>query len=125
MIALPQRVLYVGVALAGAAAVAGSIALAAASDTLVRPALQAVLINWITVPYLISGLLAWWRRPANRLGPLMTAVGITMALTTGQWSTRPLLHTVGHLVDLLPAALFLHVFLAFPTGRLRHWPERA
>jgi signal transduction histidine kinase len=120
-----QRWLLGGFAAIGAAAVAASITLAALSDTLVRPALQVVLVNWITVPYLVSGLIAWWRRPASRLGPLMIAVAVVMALTTGQWSHRPVPHTIGHLVDLLPAAMFLHVFLAFPTGRLHRGLERA
>ena len=122
---MTQRWLLGGVAILGAAAVAGSIALAAVSDTLVRPALSAVLINWITVPYLVGGLVAWWRRPASRLGPLMVAVALAMAVTAGQWSHQPVLHTVGHLADLLPAAMFLHVFLAFPTGRLNPGVERA
>ncbi|MFD3402792.1 sensor histidine kinase [Kribbella sp. NPDC058693] len=95
-----------------------SVALAMAGDELVRPGLQALLFNWITVPYLISGTLAWWRRPASRLGPLMIATGFVMALTALQWSTVPVLLSIGHLLDLLPAAMFLHVFLAYPTGRV-------
>src|SRR3712207_8119809 len=47
-----------------------------------------------------------------------------MAATTLQWSEKPLLHSVGHLLDMLPAALFVHAFLAFPTGRLAARPER-
>ncbi|MEU4286984.1 sensor histidine kinase [Kribbella sp. NPDC026596] len=95
-----------------------SVALALAGDELVRPGLQALLFNWITIPYLISGTLAWWRRPASRLGPLMIATGFVMALTALQWSTVPVLLSIGHLLDLLPAAMFLHVFLAYPTGRV-------
>ena len=37
---------------------------------------------------------------------------------------RPLPRRPGHLLDLLPAALFLHVFLAYPTGRLQSRAER-
>ncbi|WP_132146923.1 sensor histidine kinase [Kribbella antiqua] len=95
-----------------------SITLAMAGDELVRPGLQALLFNWITVPYLISGTLAWWRRPASRLGPLMITTGFVMALTALQWSTVPALFAIGHLLDLAPAAMFVHVFLAYPTGRV-------
>jgi len=95
-----------------------SVALALAGDELVRPGLQALLFNWITVPYLISGTIAWWRRPESRLGPLMIATGFVMALTALQWSTIPVLFSIGHLLDLVPAAMFLHVFLAYPTGRV-------
>ena len=76
------------------------------------------------MPYVLSGLVAWWRRPASRLGPLMLLLGFTMALTPLQWSSQPLLHSVGHLFDMVPAAMFLHIFLAFPTGRLTRRPER-
>jgi signal transduction histidine kinase len=103
---------------AGFATLVVSVALALAGDELVRPGLQALLFNWITVPYLISGTIAWWRRPASRLGPLMIATGFVMALTALQWSTVPVLFSIGHLLDLLPAAMFLHVFLAYPTGRV-------
>ena len=120
----PPRWLLAGLAIFGLAGAVASVAVALASETLVRPVLQAFLINWITIPYLLSGLIAWWRRPASRLGPLMVAVGYTMALTSLQWSHQPVLHSLGHLVDLLPAALFLHVFLAYPTGRLRRRAER-
>ena len=34
------------------------------------------------------------------------------------------MHSIGHLFDMVPAAMFLHVFLAFPTGRLTRRPER-
>jgi signal transduction histidine kinase len=101
-----------------------SVALAMAGDELVRPGLQALLFNWITVPYLISGTLAWWRRPASRLGPLMIATGFVMALTALQWSTVPVLLSIGHLLDLVPAAMFLHVFLAYPTGRVVGRPRQ-
>ncbi|WP_432882885.1 histidine kinase [Kribbella sp. CA-245084] len=102
----------------------GSIGLALAGDELVRPGLQAFLFNWITIPYLISGTLAWWRRPDSRLGPLMIATAFVMALTALQWSSVPALHTFGHLLDMVPSAMFLHVFLAYPTGQLETRPRR-
>ena len=38
--------------------------------------------------------------------------------------TNALPYTIGLLFDLLPAVIFLHVFLAFPSGRLERRPER-
>lgn len=102
----------------GLGSVASVLVLALTSDELVRPGLQAFLVNWITVPYLVSGVLAWWRRPDSRLGPLMIATAFAMALTALQWSPATVLFSIGHLVDMLPAAMFVHVFLAFPTGRV-------
>jgi signal transduction histidine kinase len=107
-----------GTVVVGFGTLLGSIGLALAGDELVRPGLQAFLFNWITIPYLISGTLAWWRRPDSRLGPLMIATGFVMALTALQWSSVPALHTFGHLLDMVPSAMFLHVFLAYPTGQL-------
>ena len=101
------------IAVASTAVVVGSLILALASEQLDLPGLRAFLIGWIVIPYVVSGMVAWWRRPASRLGPLMVATGFGMAITPLQWSDQPLVYSVGHLFDMLPAALFLHVFLAF------------
>ena len=53
----------------------------------------------------------------------MIVTGLAMALIALQWSTTATSHR-RPLVDLLPAALFLHVFLAYPTGRLQSRAER-
>ncbi|MEU4190729.1 histidine kinase [Kribbella sp. NPDC026611] len=113
-----------GTVVLGLGTLLGSIALAVAGDELVRPGLQAFLFNWITIPYLISGALAWWRRPESRLGPLMIATAFVMALTALQWSQVPGLFSLGHLLDMVPSAMFLHVFLAYPTGRLETRPRQ-
>ena len=89
-----------------------------------RPALRLFLLGWIVIPYAVSGALAWWRRPASRLGPLMLLTAFVMGLVPLQWSSQPLLYSVGHLLDMVPAAVFLHTFLAFPTGRLSGRWER-
>ncbi len=120
----PQSWMLWAIVVAGIGVVTASLILALASDQLNRPGLRAFLIGWIAIPYVVGGILAWWRRPASRLGPLMIATGFAMALTPLQWSTQPLVYSVGHLLDMLPAAMFLHVFLAFPTGRLGKTPER-
>jgi signal transduction histidine kinase len=112
------------IAVASTAVVIGSLILALASEQLDLPGLRGFLIGWIVIPYVLSGILAWWRRPASRLGPLMVATGFAMAITPLQWSDQPLVYSVGHLLDMLPAAMFLHVFLAFPTGRLTTTAER-
>ena len=88
------------------------------------PGLQAALLDWILLSYLFSGLVAWRRRPDNRFGPLMIAAGLALCLGALQPANAGLPFTVGQAFDLLPIAIFLHVFLAFPTGRLRSRPER-
>jgi signal transduction histidine kinase len=102
----------------------GVLILVVASARLEPTVLRFFLVAWIVVPYVVSGAIAWWRRPASRFGPLMLLTGIVMALNPLQWSTQPWAHSIGHLVDMLPAAMFLHVFLAFPSGRVRDRRER-
>ena len=41
-----------------------------------------------------SGLIAWWRRPANRMGLLMTAFGFACAAPPRQYSHDDLVFTV-------------------------------
>ena len=122
--AAPRSWMLWAVAVAGIGVLAGVLILGLASSRLDQPGLRAFFIGWIVVPYVLSGLVAWWRRPASRLGPLMLLLGFTMALTPLQWSSQPLVHSIGHLFDMVPAAMFLHVFLAFPTGRLSGRTER-
>jgi signal transduction histidine kinase len=120
----PSLVLVCAIALGGVAAAASTFALALASDHVPEPGLQAALTGWITLPYIFGGLVAWWRRPDSRLGPLMVAAGFAMFGSTLAWANRALPFTIGQAFDLLPAVLFLHVFLAYPTGRLRRRVER-
>jgi signal transduction histidine kinase len=121
----PKPFLLWAIALAGVAAAACSVLLAHANDQLSEPGIRAALIDWITLPYILAGVIAWSRRPASRFGPLMIAAGFAMFLSSLQWATAPLPYTIGLAFDLVPAALFLHVFLAFPSGRLERRPERA
>jgi signal transduction histidine kinase len=120
----PRAPVLWAIALAACAAAACSFALAFASDHVAEPGLQAVLIDWITLPYVLGGLIAWWRRPDSRFGPLMVAAGFATFLSSLQWANAALPYTIGLAFDLIPAALFLHVFLAFPSGRLQRRPER-
>lgn len=120
----PRSWMLWAVAVAGIGVLTGVMVLALASAHLDQPGLRAFLVGWIVLPYVTGGLVAWWRRPSSRLGPLMLLLGFTMALTPLQWSSHPVLHGVGHVVDMVPAAIVLHIFLAFPTGRLPHRPER-
>jgi signal transduction histidine kinase len=120
----PHAWMLWAIAVAGIGIITGTLVLALASSQLDRLGLRSLLVGWIVVPYVVSGILAWWRRPASRLGPLMLATGFATAVSPLQWVDQPVLYSIGHLFDMLPAALFLHVFLAFPTGKLTRLPER-
>ena len=121
----PGTPLLLALAVAGCAAAAGTTALAFASDHLEEPGLRAGLLVWVALPFILAGLIAWWRRPQSRFGPLMVAAGFSILLSSLQWSNSALPYTVGLIFDLIPVVLFLHVYLAFPTGRLERLGERA
>jgi signal transduction histidine kinase len=112
------------IALAGGAAACCSALIAHWSDHLSQPALQVALLNWTTLPYIGAGAIASWRRPDSRFGPLMVAAGFVMFLSSLQWTNGGVPFTLGMAFDLLPAAILLHLFLAFPTGRLERLVER-
>jgi signal transduction histidine kinase len=116
--------IVVVIGLAALAAAVGVIALAFGNESIKEPGLQAGLFEWITLPYIGAGVLAWRRRPQSRLGRLMIAAGFASFLSTLAWSHNDFLATVGLLCDFLPPALLLHVCLAFPTGRLQVRYER-
>jgi signal transduction histidine kinase len=113
-----------GIALAGCAATAVATALALTSDHIDTPGVQAALVGWIVLGYVISGAIAWWRRPDSRFGPLMVAGGFTFFLSVLSWSNASVPYTIGIFFDLVPAAIYVHVYLAFPTGRLAHRIDR-
>jgi signal transduction histidine kinase len=119
----PNPWLLGAIALVGFAVPIRSIGLALTSDGV--DLVQVVLLDWITVPFILAGLVAWVRRPESRLGPLMIAGGFASGLSALQLTHVDALYTIGAVFDILPAAFFLHVFLAFPDGRLGSRFERA
>jgi signal transduction histidine kinase len=118
----PGRSTLLAVAASGCVTAAAVLALALSNDQ--ASGVQIALLEWISIPYIAAGTVAWWRRPASRLGPLMVAGGFATALSALQLAEPDLPFTIGAAFDILPAALFLHVYLAFPDGRLRSTFER-
>jgi signal transduction histidine kinase len=118
----PRLAVFWAIGLAGFLAAGCSLALALANETIGaevgEPLVIALLSVWITLSYVLCGLLAWWHRPASRFGPLMIAAGFGNFLATLSWASSDLPFTVGQALDLLPPVLFLHLFVAFPSGRL-------
>ncbi len=121
----PRPYLLLAIALAGCAAAAYTVASALESAYLTEPGIRAAFAVWVILPYIFGGLIAWWRRPENRFGPLMILAGFGTFLAFLGWSNVDVLHTIGQTLNFLPPILFLHVFLAFPAGRLERPAERA
>ena len=75
--------------------------------------------------FVVAGLIAWYRRPENRVGPLMTALGFVESFSLSYWDAA-LPFTIASVVDSLssrssctcsscsPAA-------ASPTASNGHW----
>ncbi len=78
----------------------------------------AVFNPLIGLSFIVTGLFAWWRRPENRFGALMIAVGFVWLLATLIASDVPGLFAIGGLFSALPYAFLLHMLVAFPSGRL-------
>jgi signal transduction histidine kinase len=122
--AAPKPALLWALGVAAVASCAATVALGSLNEELYQPALRVLLVSWITLPYIFAGILAWRRRPDSFFGPLMILAGFTTQLSILQWTSQPLLNTVGQLCDLLVAAVWLHLFLAYPSGRLAGPAER-
>jgi signal transduction histidine kinase len=83
--------------------------------------LGVVAVAWA---FLFSGLVAWWYRPRNRMGPLMAATGVALVLRQLRYSHDEALFTVFFLLGELPYVLIAHVTFAYPSGRLSDRIER-
>jgi signal transduction histidine kinase len=120
----PKPAVLWAVAFAGCAAAACTVAVDLTSNQLSQPVVHAILLDWTMLPYIFGGVLAWWRRPDSRFGPLMIVAGFAMFLSSLHSANAALPSTIGSAFDLLPVVLFLHVVLAFPSGKLEGWFER-
>jgi signal transduction histidine kinase len=121
--ASPSTSMLAAIGVVGVAAAGTSFTLAIKSDMVAgelgEPLVVAMLTVWLTLSYILCGLVAWWRRPTSRFGPLLIAAGFTNFLATLVWAKHDIPYTVGQALDLVPPIVFLHVFLAFPDGRLK------
>ena len=109
-----------------AALVVGGIALGlgATSNHISQEALTLALTAAVGWSFIASGLVAWGRRPENRTGPLMVLVGFTWFLFTFNAANDPWVFTLSLLVSNIYLALFVHLLVAYPTGRLSTRFER-
>jgi len=114
--------------LAGAGVVLGVLAYRVQIDNLPYPlttqarAMAGVVAAW---SFLAAGLIAWLRRPGNRLGPLMVATCFALLARQFRFSHDPLAFTVFFLFGELAWPLVGHVALAYPFGRVTDRLEKA
>ena len=103
---------------------AGAAALILSSDHLANRTVWAVfgpIVGWC---FIGTGLYAQRRRPESRAGTLMVVLGFAWFSNAIGATDVPLLYTVGLITGGLWGGVFLHLVLAFPSGRLPPGWER-
>jgi signal transduction histidine kinase len=109
---------------AGVAAVLGILGYQVLSGDHRQAPLEAaaqVAVGWT---FVVAGLVAWWRRPASRVGILLAGAGLALLLRRLEYADDSALFTLGYALGELSNVLIAHAILAYPTGRLQTRFER-
>jgi signal transduction histidine kinase len=119
-----------GIAVAALLAGAGAAALLLSSDHQGMSGRVLAEVVGLTIfwSFVATGLYAWRRRPGNRFGALMTGVGFAFVVTALTASDNRWVFIVGGVFSSLYVAVFAHMLLAYPDGRVepRHrWIVRS
>ena len=88
------------------------------------PPIYVITPTLVLLAYLVVGLMAWQRHPAERIGLLFTIVGYAWFLPALTRVHAPLPFTIGWLTGSLYQAALAHLALAWPYGRLRSRLDR-
>jgi signal transduction histidine kinase len=115
----------VGLGLAGVAIGLLALSLIVTSDHADYRGLFAAFTLVVGWSFIGTGLFAWWRRPENRTGALMTATGFAWFLQAMTASNSPGIFTAGFAFNTLAYGLLIHMLVAFPDGRLTTRAQRA
>lgn len=76
------------------------------------------LFNTAAVVYMSAGVLAWARRPSNRMGALLCLSALIVLAAGLQNTAPPALVAVGLILGVAPITTVFHALLAFPSGRV-------
>jgi signal transduction histidine kinase len=90
-------------------------------DSPIATAVLVVIVGW---SFAGAGLVAWARRPENRTGPVMIAVGFGWYVAGLQFADNKSLFTAGVLLENVFIVALAYLLLAFPEGRLHSTFER-
>ena len=97
----------------------GCVALVLSSNHTDHRGLAAALIVSAGWAFAGTGLYAWDRRPGNKVGPLMTAIGFTWFFQGLESSNDSFVFALGVIVGTVPYAILIHLLVSFPDGRLK------
>jgi signal transduction histidine kinase len=120
----PDRRLLLGLAVLGVATGVAALAITMSTNRVSEPWLWVAFGGLLGWSFIGTGLYAWWRRPDNRTGALMVAVGFSWFLSALFFSNTPGVFAVGQLVGAVPLAVLAHLIMAFPSGRLERPYDR-
>jgi signal transduction histidine kinase len=81
-----------------------------------------VTVAWA---FLAAGIVAWFRRPGNRVGPLMVASAFALLVRQLRYSHDAAFFTGFFAVSEVSYALLAQSVLAYPSGRITDRAERA
>jgi signal transduction histidine kinase len=86
---------------------------------------QLIVLDVLTYgTYVVTGTIAWARRPSNPLGKLLVASGFA-SFISGFWAfDQPILSPIGMTFQVVGSVILYHTLLAYPTGHLRGWFDR-
>jgi signal transduction histidine kinase len=113
------------VVLAALVAAAAVVALVVTSDREDARTVWAVFGPAIGLSFVGTGLYAARRRPESRTGELMVWLGFAWFVSALHFANSALLSTVALVAGGLWGGVFLHLVMAFPSGRLRPGLDRA
>jgi PAS domain S-box-containing protein len=113
-----RRLKAVGVVALGLLLTAGALVVVLTSDHADDPVFLIVTLLMSAWSFILGGLFAWARRPDNRFGPLLIAVGLTVFIGALSESNHSLPFTLGYVFGGVFIAVFIHALLAFPRGYL-------
>jgi signal transduction histidine kinase len=88
------------------------------------PADEIARILLVAGSFLVTGFVAWSRRPANRMGGLMVALALSLLGVAFAQPTWPALVLVGLISFTASSALLGYLILAYPSGELRTTANR-
>jgi signal transduction histidine kinase len=95
-----------------------------ASDHVDHRGLTVVVLVGIGAAWIGTGLYAWWRRPSNRVGALMTWTGFAWLLSAFVAADAPAVFTFSVLAANLYLAAFVHLLVAYPEGCIKRRAQR-
>lgn len=106
------------IAIIGVVLVALAVAVVLDSDKSSGRTGMVVMTVLPSLSFIGAGLFAWWRRPTNRCGALMTATGFAWLMVPLQIANSEVLFTLALIFENTAWLFLVPLLLVYPTGRL-------